>query len=121
MSSLNLERLTADFPEDADAVKRLVGFIETCRQQKEADWQFSADRFYNITKASSKINFARILQRLLDEGVLEEIVRVESENFGGLGDFRSTNDVPRVLHDWRRDMDFEVRPEHLHLYYKLQP
>lgn len=121
MSSVNLERLTAEFPDEAPAVKRLADFIEACRRQKSGALQFSVNRVFSVTNPSSKLAFARILQRLIEDGVFEEVVRVESEGTGGLGDFRSIKEVPSVLHDWRRDIDFEVRPEHLHLYYKLQP
>jgi hypothetical protein len=116
MPSLNLDRLTAEFPTERTAVERLVNFIaEVLGRNREAT--LSMNRVMDIARPSSTLMLSRILERLVEEGVLQQIVRVESEGLGGIGDYPSVSDVPDVIHDFRRDVDVRVKPEHLHLYY----
>src|SRR4051812_23843781 len=115
--SVNLEHLTAEFPSDADAVRRLIEFL--ARYAGRRDVELTPARMLDASHPTSQRMLARILQRLIEEGVLEEIVRVESEGHGGIGDLHSISEIPAMLHDWRNGMDVEVRPENLRLIYKV--
>jgi hypothetical protein len=116
--SVNLDRLTAEFPSDADAVRRLIRYLE--RYANQAGTELSAKKLYDESHPSSQRILVRILQRLIDEGVLEQIVRVESDEAGGIADFPSLGDVPEEIHDWRRDRILHVTPDNLRLIYKVR-
>jgi hypothetical protein len=54
------------------------------------------------------------LAKLVLSHFLEKIIRVESpETHGGIGDFKTLNDVPRTIRDWRSDRTIEIGPENL--------
>lgn len=120
MSSPKLDRLTTEFPEESAAIQRLVQFLEKFQSDFSERESLSIRRLFDVAHPSSQAVLARILQRLVEERVLKQIVRVESETLGGIKDFPSIVDVPRVIHDWRRDVEVEVRPENIRLYYKLE-
>lgn len=60
-----------------------------------------------------------MLQHLVKLGLLRKVVRVESPGRGGIGDYPSLEDVPRVIHDWKTGLDVEVAADDIHLVYKL--
>ena len=64
-------------------------------------------------------DLAAALTVLVDKGVLNQIVRVESPTtHGGIGDYNSIQEVPDELHDWRADEEVRVKPENLRVLYK---
>jgi hypothetical protein len=63
-----------------------------------------------------------VLAELVCTGELKQVVRVISPSTqGGIGDFRCLEEVPNVLHDWRADLQIEVRPEDLRVIYITEP
>ena len=120
MSSANLELLINEFPEEQVAVERLVAFLDSASVTASYQRELTAQRLYELVQPSSQRVLAKILVRLVQKGVLKKIVRVESDGLGGIGDFESILDVPLVLFDSRVGRDVEVRPDQIHLIYKLK-
>lgn len=120
MSSPKLDHLTTEFPEESDSIHRLAKFLEKFQSDFSGGESLSVRRLFDIAHPTSQAALARILQRLVEDRVLKQIVRVESDSLGGIADFSSIVDVPPVIHDWRRDVYIEVQPDDIRLYYKLE-
>jgi len=121
MSSINLEALIDEFPEEAASVKRLAAFLDRSEKSGQPTKELSVQRFFDIAKPSSQMVLVRMLQRLVQQGVLRRLVRVESDALGGIGDFGSVADVPHVLFDSRMGREIEVRSDQLKLIYRFEP
>jgi hypothetical protein len=97
-----------------------VDFLNAISMQNHDETVLSVKRIFDVTHPSSQRALAQILQRLTQEGVLKQIISVESST-GSIGQFDSLSEVPEVIHDRNRDIVVAVRPEDLRLYYKLHP
>ena len=77
-------------------------------------------RLYDLASPSTTLAFAQLLNELVDRGVIKKIVRVESPNLGGIGDFSSITEVPTTINDWRQDNTLiDVKPENISVLYQL--
>jgi len=57
---------------------------------------------------------------LVDNGVVERVLRVESPSGrGGVQDFRNLDEIPDELADWRTETRWRVRPEDILVIYKF--
>jgi hypothetical protein len=69
----------------------------------------------------SVTDLALILSLLESEGLLEQFVQVESPSSKGtIEKFRSLQEVPDRIHDWRTDQDIDVTPDRLRTVYELR-
>ncbi|MES1983238.1 MAG: hypothetical protein V4443_12295 [Pseudomonadota bacterium] len=118
MSSANLDTLIAEFPEEKDAVDRLARILDS-KPVSGAIRELTVQRLYDLIHPSSQRVLAKILERLVQQGVVEQVVRVESDALGGIGDFNSIIEVPPVLFDSRTGRNIEVRFDQIRLIYKL--
>ena len=118
MSSVKLEPLISEFPEEGEALERLTAFIEANRSATK-DRIFTFERLLEVSEASSQRILLGIATRLVQQGVLRKVVRVESLAGGGIGDFASQGDVPSVIFDSRQNQMIEVQPEQVRLMFKL--
>jgi len=57
---------------------------------------------------------------MVDEGLFEFIIRIESPLDGGLGDFKGVSQIPDVIYDRYQNREIEVTPELLHPIYVLK-
>ena len=95
-------------------------FLESSASTATSATFFSYDRISAISKIPPDSELIRILNRLVQIGLLEQFVRVEN-NFSGIGDFSSITEIPDEIYDWRADMYVPITPDKLRLYYKLPP
>lgn len=116
MSSINLGEITGKFHE---------GLGPTVRLKKLAsNWHtgevYTFDHLYQAVSPSSPDVFSLILNELVQRGVLERFVRVESPfGGGGIKDYSSILEVPTTIHDWRSDREIEVQPENLRVLFRV--
>lgn len=115
MSSLNLDLLTSKFPQDIDAIYKLADLIEN-RVGKNTE--LSLERIIDISNPSSNFAISSLLQMLVSQGIFKRIIRLEV-NDSAVKDYESLDQIPNIEHDWRNDVDVEVRPENLRIYYKI--
>jgi hypothetical protein len=120
MSSVKLENLIAEFPAEKTAVRKLVGYFEQLAQSESRPKYFSYDRIYTLAAMRSSNELVLLLHRLVQSGLLEQIIRVEN-NSAGIGDFPDLKSVPNEIYDDRLDTHVLITPDKLHLYYKLHP
>ncbi len=119
MSSVNLENLIVKFPQERDSILRLGNFISE-NIEKPSSKVFTLQRLYDLASPSTTLAFAQLLNELVDRGVIKKIVRVESPNLGGIGDFSSITEVPTTINDWRQDNTLiDVKPENISVLYQL--
>lgn len=119
MSSANLDLLINEFPEEKEAVDRLKRFLLSASRPESPVRELTVQRLYDVLHPSSQRVLAKILLRLVKAGVFEQIVRVESDALGGIGDFESISDVPLVLFDSRIGRNVEVRLDQIRLMYRV--
>ena len=112
-----LYTLISEFPEDAQAVTRLAKYIESRNGKATV---LSINRLYDLANPSSQLSLAKIIQRYIDIGVLREIIRVELEGMDGNRDFNKIEDIPKTVHDYKRDLDVPVKAKDLSLYYSVE-
>ncbi len=120
MSSVNLDTLITEFPEERAAVEKLAAYIDSTDVSGRARPELTVQRLYDLIKPSSQRVLAKILVRLAQEGIVKQIVRVESEARGGIGDFDSLVDVPPVIFDSRIGHDVRVSMDNVRLIYRLE-
>ena len=118
MSSPNLDTLIKEFPEERDAVRRLADFLGSSSTSGQTR-VLNAQRLYDLIHPSSQRVLAKILARLVQQGIVKQLVRVESDARGGIGDFDSIVDVPPVIYDSQTGHDIEVRFDQIRLMYRL--
>ncbi len=125
MSSNNFFFLISEFPEEREAVTRLLHFLGdvtersliTNSQLARPEW--TLQRLFDIAHPSSQRSLARILNRLVEKGILRRVIRVESVRRGGLGDFESLEDIPATLFDEFLGHNIEVNLDQIHTLYAL--
>ncbi len=115
MSLINLKLLTTEFPQDVDAINTLADLI---RRRSGKPTELSLERIIDIANPSSNFAISRLLQTLVTQGVFKKIIRLEI-NDSPVKDYDSLDQIPEIEHDYRNDIDVEVRPENLRIYYKL--
>jgi hypothetical protein len=118
MSSVKLEPLISEFPEEADALLRLKTFVEQ-NQGGRREPIFPLERFFEIAEPSSQRILLGIMSRLVQQGAVKKVVRVESTAGGGIGDYDSLSEVPVAIFDNRQGHVVEIDPGQVRLMFKL--
>lgn len=119
MSSRSLEALIAEFPEEKEAINNLDNFIKEAESSPK-ELFFDIDRLFNKSHFSSFYVLVDIIQRLVDQGLIKKIIRIESDAGGGIKDFDSMLEIPPVINDWRTGLDYKVDLNKLHVLYKIK-
>lgn len=117
MSSLKLGNLINLFPENRAALHKLAGILD--KNVGREDFVLSAERLYDLITPSSISALNSILSELVDAKVLRQILRIESDAGGGIGDFDTLLDVPSSIYDFRLDREVETKFENIRLLYKI--
>jgi hypothetical protein len=110
---MNLEFLIAKYPSESKAIARLAQLITTGEHK-----EYTLNRLSDLTKPNSIETFAGVLGELVRTGAIKLVIRVISPSTqGGIAEFRSLDDVPDVVHDWRTDRDLEIKTDDLRVVY----
>jgi hypothetical protein len=120
MSSIRLDPLIDEFPEQRAPVERLARFIDEKERADDRPKEFTVERMFDIAGPIPQPVLLEILQRLVQLGVLEKILRVSPDGMGGVGDYHSLAEVPPVVHDRLTGQEVQVSLDHIRLIYKLQ-
>lgn len=119
MSSISLDRLISQFPEEIDAIKRLTTYINLCKESGPEIRELTVQRLFDHAKPSSQRVLAKILFKLTEHGVFEKFLRIESDALGGIGDYGSVEEIPLEIFDNRLGREIEVRLDQVRLMYRL--
>jgi hypothetical protein len=104
------------------AYKRLVSFLEGQRAKAGSGVRvFSTNRLVDVAGEVPSVGLAGILAQLVEDGLLEQFLRVETALGVGLEDFSSIEQVPDEVYDWRDSHEsLRVSPANLRVYYRIQ-
>ena len=117
--SAKFENLIAEVPEGAAALRRLGAFWDGANVPHGAVAEFTVNRLMDIAAPVSLPTLVSLLSTLVQQNVLEKVLRVESPAAGGIQDFESIAQIPTHLHDWRTDRQLTVTPDLIKLIYRL--
>src|SRR5512140_1230980 len=110
---MNFERIADKYPSEREALGRLRQLVEPGSASKR---EYSFSHLCDLLRPRSREGLALVLAELVQCGRLQRIVRVVSPTTqGGIAEFSSLEEVPPFLHDWRADLQIEVRAEDLHI------
>ena len=115
------EPSTPENPAVTQAYKRLVSFLEGQRAKAGSGVRvFSTNRLVDVAGEVPSVSLAGILAQLVEDGLLEQFLRVETALGVGLEDFSSIEQVPDEVYDWRDSHEsLRVTPANLRVYYRI--
>jgi len=109
-------------PEDViTAYQRIDYFLKREVMGGASKRIYSTSHIYEIATDVGFAALAEALAKLISEGRLERLIRVEPHLGEGIADFQSLDDIPNQIENWRRPGEIvQVLPEHLRVYYRLK-
>ena len=103
------------------AYQRIQDFLNNEEGVGASKRIYSTSRIYDIATDVGFAALAEALARLVAEGRLERILRVEPQLPERTADFQSLEEVPSQIENWRRPGEVvQVVPEFLRVYYRLK-
>lgn len=123
MSSISLENLTNKFPEKVPLLRRMNQFLnaqEAAQSATNRRKYFSVNRIFDEVHPSSNDELAEILASLVEIGVLEKILRVESPGHGGIKDYTSLASIPSVIYDENTERNIDVTLDNIKLLFCIR-
>jgi len=113
---MKLNLLTNKFPQERELINRVDDLISS---RSGRYTELSLDQLISWSNHSSTFKIAELIQNLVDQGVFEKIIRLEI-NDTAIKDYKSLSEVPAIEYDYKNDVNVEVKPEDLRIYYKLK-
>jgi DNA-binding HxlR family transcriptional regulator len=89
---------------------------------REARERHKTLTFENLSQQVGKVppkKLALAMAVLVAKGLVKQILRVESPDGGGIGDFESIEQIPEHMHDWQTDTILHVQPENIVVLYRF--
>jgi hypothetical protein len=118
ISSNVLERLTLKYPEERETLSRLNDLL--AEDNPRRPHEYPINRLYETLEPRSVLGLGQILAALVESGVLEKIIRLESPETGiSIEQYSSLIEIPDKFYDATSDKEFEVHPEYLQVIYRL--
>lgn len=118
--SAKFENLIAKFPEGEQPFRRLAAFWDRSPNPGAQTREFPINRLMDIAGPVPMPLLITVLSVLVQEHVLDKVLRVESPvTGGGIEDFQSVMEIPAVIHDWRTDTQIAVTPDQIKLIFRL--
>ena len=102
-----------EFPEERETINRLEALV---RSGKHREMTFD-HLIYRVEPRSIEA-LARILERLVTQGTIRRVYRVESPGIKGkIDDFERFEDIPEEIDDWHTGTKLHVTPGDLSVVY----
>ena len=121
MSLTKLDTLIDEFPEEAQALERLVDLLKP-RPGRNDRREYSPARMYDLIQPTNFRVLVQILSSATQKGLIKRIIRVVSPTTGGgIGDFESIVDIPDFLLDIRVGREIEVTTDSITMVYEILP
>lgn len=117
MSSASLTPITANLPLDRGSRRRLENLV---RKAQAHNHVLTFEMILRRVDSIPPELLSMILARLVDLGLAERIIRVESPTTKvGLGDYLSLDQIPPTIHDESTGHEIIVTPDDLRIIYKF--
>jgi hypothetical protein len=112
----SLKPLISEFPKEVTSLERLS---ELLLNADALPSYFSLKRIYDASQFKSSFALNTALTRLEENGVLKKVVRINSIQGGGLGDFDSILELPLEIEDYNLGKVVPVEQKNIQILYKL--
>src|SRR5438093_1514311 len=114
---MNLEAIISNTPLDSQSRARLARLVSDARAEHRI---YSFGHLVKEIEPASPEALALAMSALVENGLVERILRVESPSGrGGVQDFKTLDEIPDELGDWRTETRWRVRPEDIRVIYKF--
>lgn len=113
--------LISRYPDDSAELERIANFFageEIKRGERYKALKIDPARMLSIAQTGDVVKLAHLIELLLSERILERRIVVRSKSGEGIADYSSYSDIPPVVRDITRDVDMEVTPEDLAVWYR---
>ena len=97
---------------------RLSSFLAEELRDSTVRREYSVSRLVDIVAPVTIPKLTSMLELLVEEGVFDRLIRVESPAIGGIEDFASIVDVPSEILDSHTGLMLAVTPDRLKLIYR---
>jgi hypothetical protein len=119
MSSPRFDTLIDEFPEESAAIGRLLELVRD-GESRPGRKEYLPNRLYDVLRPSNFRVLVQILSSAAEKGLLHRSFRVLSRSGGGIGDFDSILDIPRVIYDTRTGCSVEVGQDDIELIFVIK-
>jgi hypothetical protein len=119
MSSDDLSTIIGEASIGSPARERLARVFNEAREKHKA---LTLPHLVQLAQQATPISVEKLLLALsvmVKHGLAERIVQVESPAGGGIGNFKSIQEVPDEVYDERQDQWISVQPENVVVVYKF--
>lgn len=117
-SSISLEPVRKEHPAESESIRRLEDLLHNAFGQQQT-YRWTLDRLSDLVHPKSKAELGIILGSLIQQGLLEYEIQVESPEGGVIRRFKELSQVPRELFDPRTGTHIEVQPQFLRFVYAV--
>jgi hypothetical protein len=115
ISSEKFSALTTEFPNERKAIEGLKALVGTGKRL-----EMSLNHLVLNLQPADDLALTRILERLVVDGTISRVYRVESpQNHGKIEDFGSFEDIPGQIADFHTGTTVAVTPRNMHVVYEL--
>ncbi len=115
MSSEKFSSITSEFPRERESVSRLGELIGSGKRR-----EMTIDHLTLRVQPSSEVDLVRILERLVYDGTIQRVYRVESPgNLGPIEDFDDFREVPEEIFDPHTGAEISVTPRNVRVMFIL--
>jgi hypothetical protein len=114
MSSDKYSSLTSEFPDERETVSRLSALVGTGQQR-----ELPLDALIVRLAPKSDIDLVRILERLVFDGTIERVYRVENASYAPIDEFANRRVIPEQIFDPHTGTDMVVTPRNVRVVFVL--
>lgn len=121
MYAEKLSPLIRNFPQDAEALRRMEKFLRDFEERRANDLsriRLSSARMFDILQAGSSSRLSRIMAILLEGEIFQRQLVVRVPSGGGIT-FWSYSELPRIVRDPVKDIEVAVTEENVEPTYIL--
>ncbi len=116
MSSDDFSTIIGEASIESPAREKLASVLREARERhKTLTFEHLSQQ---VGKLSTK-KLALAMAGLVARGLVKQVLRVESPEGGGIGDFESIDQIPEDIHDLHTDTILHVQPENIVVLYRL--
>ena len=116
---MSLEEFSTIIGEASVASPTRERLEQVFQDAKTAHKELTLKRLAEQASPIKPEKLALLMTALVNRGLVERVIRVESPSGEGVRDFKSVEEVPKELKDWRTQQTFHVRPENIVVVYKF--
>lgn len=115
MSSEKYSSLTSEFPAERETVSRLAQLVGTGKRR-----ELPLDALVVRLEPKSGIDLTRILERLVFDGTIARVYRVENASYAPIDDFPDYQHIPLRIFDPHTGTDMAVTTRNVRVVFVLE-